>query len=437
MWKPADMSTAFYLIVALTTIVSVLFLAWASTAIIVRALRRGGRREDVTDDHEALAVSRFTIPVSIIVTLEDAASDVLAAVQRLLALDYPEFEIVLIANGVEPDALVSLVSAYGLEAQEFFYRRTLTSSPVTRILRSDREERLIVVEKERSSVADAVNCGIDFARFRFVTAMGPDVVFEGDALLRAMSPALRDPARVLAVSSHIERRLPAHANRWMDRLIARFQRLESVRAIMESRLVWQSLPCAFAPADAVVVWRRDAVLHAGGFLENGRDPVIDLMRRVEASESKNGAHVVRTGEIVGYTSGTSLRAAVETAQRRRRGAWQAGPQLATDPALRTFALVELLTPLASTALLLATLTGAIASWWSAWAPIAAVCTLTLGHAAVSSVALLSRASAPGSPDGPELAHLLLAAPLEYVVYRPSLACLRLASVFRREVSARR
>ena len=83
------MSTAFYLIVALTTIVSVLFLAWASTAIIVRALRRGGRREDVTDDHEALAVSRFTIPVSIIVTLEDAASDVLAAVQRLLALDYP------------------------------------------------------------------------------------------------------------------------------------------------------------------------------------------------------------------------------------------------------------------------------------------------------------------------------------------------------------
>ena len=430
------MSTVFYVLVLLTIAASVLFLAGGDVATIVHALRRGGRREDVTDDHEALAVSRFTIPVSIVVAVENTSTDVLAAVERLLALDYPQFEVVVIANGVEARILAPLVSAYALEAQEFFYRRTLTSSPVSRILRSDREERLIVVEKEHGSAADALNCGMDFARFRFVTAMAPDVIFEGDALLRAMSPALRDPARVLAVSSHIERRSPANPNRWMDRLIARFQRLESVRAIMESRLVWQSMPSAYAPADAIVVWRRDAVLHAGGFLENGRDHVIDLMRRVEAGESKSGAHVVRTGEIVGYTGGTSLWAVVETAQRRRRGAWTAGPRITSDPALRRFLLVELLTPFAATLLLVTTLGGAAASWWSLWAPIAAVCALTFGRAAVSSAALLLRASAPGSPNGPELAQLLLIAPLEYVVYRPALACLRLASVLGREVPAR-
>ena len=111
--------------------------------------------------------------------------------------------------------------------------------------------------------------------------------------------------------------------------------------------------------------------------------------------------------------------------------------MTADPALRTFALVELLTPLAGTVLILSTLVGTAASWWSAWAPVAAICTLTFGHAAVSSVALLLRASAAGSPDGPELAQLLLAAPLEYVAYRPALACLRLASVFGREVATRR
>jgi len=111
--------------------------------------------------------------------------------------------------------------------------------------------------------------------------------------------------------------------------------------------------------------------------------------------------------------------------------------MTNDRALRTFALDELLTPLAAATLLVTTLAGAAVSWWSLWAPIAAVCALTFGRAAVSSVALLLRASAPGSPNGPELAHLLLAAPLEYVVYRPALACLRLGSVFGREVPARR
>ena len=146
---------------------------------------------------------------------------------------------------------------------------------------------------------------------------------------------------------------------------------------------------------------------------------------------------MRTGDIVGHTAGTSLRTAVETAQRRRRGAWKALPQMRGDRALRTFALVELLTPLAAATLVVATFAGAVASWWSLWAPVAAVCALTFGRAAVSSVALLLRASAPGSPNGPELAQLLLSAPLEYVVYRPALACLRIGSVFGREVPARR
>ena len=47
--------------------VAVAYLAAVATLAIVSALRAGGRREDKGEDHDALAASRFTIPVSIIV----------------------------------------------------------------------------------------------------------------------------------------------------------------------------------------------------------------------------------------------------------------------------------------------------------------------------------------------------------------------------------
>ena len=48
-------------------VLALAYVAAVATFAIVAALRVGGRREDQGDDHEALASSRFTIPVSIIV----------------------------------------------------------------------------------------------------------------------------------------------------------------------------------------------------------------------------------------------------------------------------------------------------------------------------------------------------------------------------------
>src|SRR5262245_15120958 len=78
---------------------AVAYLAIVATLTIVAALRAGGRREDTGEDHGTLAVSRFTIPVSIIVPITKDTPSIAHAVSALLGLNYPELEVVVVADG--------------------------------------------------------------------------------------------------------------------------------------------------------------------------------------------------------------------------------------------------------------------------------------------------------------------------------------------------
>ena len=64
----------------------------------------------------------------------------------------------------------------------------------------------MLVEKTPAGRADALNCGMNLARFRYTAVVDAGVVFEPDALLRAMSAPLQDPAHVVAAASHVEAR---------------------------------------------------------------------------------------------------------------------------------------------------------------------------------------------------------------------------------------
>jgi hypothetical protein len=206
---------------------------------------------------------------------------------------------------------------------------------------------------------------------------------------------------------------------------------------MESRLIWSSQASGSAPADAIVTWRRDAVMHAGGFADGREDAVLELMRRVEAAEKTSGARVVRTAEIVGYAGASASGEAIDTAVRRRRAAWHSLMHMFAEPSRRRFAVVELALPAAGAVLVLSTTAGAALSWWSGWVPLVALCVLAFGQAAMTSAAMLMRAAAPGSPDGSELARLVLAGPLELFVHQPLQIAYQLASLFGREVATRR
>src|SRR5207302_1213076 len=112
-------------LLASSIVVAVAYLSIVATLAITAALRAGGRREESAEAHEALSVSRFTIPVSIIVAVSKGATSIGRAVSELLALNYPEFEVIVVWDGAPQALLDDLGREWQLEAREFFYRKTI------------------------------------------------------------------------------------------------------------------------------------------------------------------------------------------------------------------------------------------------------------------------------------------------------------------------
>jgi poly-beta-1,6-N-acetyl-D-glucosamine synthase len=442
------MIAALIALTAFAVTASLGYLMIVAAASVAGAISRGGRRERAADAYQALAGSRFTIPVSVIVPVDGDCSTISHSVEALLGLNYPELEVVVVAESLSDRTLERLKKDWALEPKELFYRRTLHTSPVNRILGSDRDPRLVVIEKASAGRADALNCGVSFARYRYVVSVNPGIAFDADALLRLMSPALRDPGAVLAVTSYVERR-PAsaavHAGFGTDAgpqtsdpgWIAAaddYQRLASIRSWMASRLAWHQLQCGLPPLDGVTAWRRDALMELGGFSTSAADAELDLLVRLQTSQGDGpSGRVVRTSEVFGDAATSTVRGAAVLASRRQNALIEALRTFRRAPGKdrtrRTMTIVvgvELLTSAAQGIVAVLIVAAALAGWVSWRAPYLTFLLLTFGYAVVSASALLLRGGTPGAPSGADLKRLLLRAPLEFAVYRPALIWARLA-----------
>ena len=409
-------------LIAASIATALVYLVGVAITLVVLAVRLGGRREDSPADYDALSASRFTIPVSLVVPVDGGANcgEVDATIDALLALNYPKFEIIVVADG--PAASDSLKARWGLEARELFYRAALATAPVRMMYRSSRDSRLLVVHKTPATMADALNCGVNLARFRYVTAVEPGVTFDADALLRALTAPLRDPAGVVGATSHVEI------------TGGTLQRLRSIRSLMHSRVIWRTARAALAPGDAVVVWRRDAVAQAGGFSSAAADPHLDMMIRVQTSAAPGvRGLVVRTAEVFGHRRARTMVEYVRRIAHRQVAALQAVSSLtAAGPNARLMLgycfVSDVLTPCVQAWVVVATISGAAAGWWP-WvnAALAAVL-LAFGQAIVTCAAVLVRGSLSFAPDARGLQRLLLLTPLEFIVLGAAAAYARTAGL---------
>src|SRR5262249_46649125 len=145
---------------------SVGYLGACATALLVLAFRARGHHGDLTGDRQMLSASRFTIPVSIIVRAGESYRPMSATVEALLAQNYPELEVILIAEELSPAVWERLKQEWKLEPREVFYRAALKTAAVRMIYRSARDARVIAVDKAPAPAADALNAGVNLARFR-------------------------------------------------------------------------------------------------------------------------------------------------------------------------------------------------------------------------------------------------------------------------------
>jgi cellulose synthase/poly-beta-1,6-N-acetylglucosamine synthase-like glycosyltransferase len=230
--------------------------------------------------------SGFEPPVSLLVPAYNEEVSIASSVRSLLQLDYPDFEVVVINDGSKDGTLAALQEAFELEVFPEAYWQRLPAATVRAIYQSRKHANLRVVDKENGGKADALNAGINASRSPLFCAIDADSILQRDSLRRVVEPFLDDPTTVATggtvriangctvSAGHMERvELPSNP-------LALLQIVEYLRAFLFGRLGWATLNAVLIISGAFGVFRKDAVVAAGGYRARSLGEDMELVVRL-------------------------------------------------------------------------------------------------------------------------------------------------------------
>ena len=230
--------------------------------------------------------SGFEPPVSVIVPAYNEEKTIGASVRSMLQLDYPELEVIVVNDGSRDATLQALRDEFNLVSYPEAYWANLKTQPVRAVYRSLRFPNLRVIDKENGGKADALNAGINAARFPLVCGVDADSILERASLRRVVTPFLHDPAVIASggtvrIANGCEVRdgflekvgLP-------ERMLPLLQIVEYLRAFLFGRLGWVPLNAVLIISGAFGVFRRRELITAGGYRHDTVGEDMELIVRL-------------------------------------------------------------------------------------------------------------------------------------------------------------
>ena len=279
-------------------------------------------------DLEAVMHSSGTPAISIVVPAFNEEMTLASSVQALLLLNYPQFEVIIVSDGSTDGTLEVGAREFELIAAPVSHAQPIPTEPVRGIYRSLAHPDLVLIDKANGGKADALNAGINAARYPLVCIIDADSLLEEHALSRTVLPFIEDPDTIAAGGivriangcrvDHgrvTEVRLP-------DGHLARFQTVEYLRAFLAGRVAQSAVNGLLIVSGAFGLFKREALVEVGGFRTDAIGEDMELITRLHRyyRERRRRFRIVFQPEPTCWTEAPeSLR--VLGAQRNR---WQRG-----------------------------------------------------------------------------------------------------------------
>lgn len=256
-----------------------------TSVLSLSALRKYARRLKSLSI-EQLLTSAGAPPISLIVPAYNEEATCVDAIRALLSLQYPDYEILVVNDGSQDQTLKFLQLAYELAPAPRMPHANLPTQAVEAIYHSKKFPKLWVIDKANGGKADALNAGLNYAQAPLFCAIDADSLLERDALLRVVRPFLEN-ARTLAAGGiirivngcSVEKGCVTRV-RLPNKLLARFQVLEYLRAFLSGRMGWSVLGGTLIISGAFGLFRRGAAIEAGGYLTNTVGEDMELIVRL-------------------------------------------------------------------------------------------------------------------------------------------------------------
>ena len=253
------------------------------TAVSINSLRR--RMESVAVRMLPRLSAGYEIPVSIIVPISEITPDVEKFVQQLFGLDYPQFEVIVVNDINDKQSFSQLKSDLRLVVFPEAYWRQVNARQVRGVYRSPRFPALRVIDKESGGLGDAINAGVNAARYPVVCIARADCVLRRDSLRRLVPDFLEDASTVAVGSAERIANGSFIVNGFLERCrlagnpLVWLQASAALRRDLCARQGWAGSNATLAFSHRFCAFRRDAVVQAGGFARAAVNPVLEMLGR--------------------------------------------------------------------------------------------------------------------------------------------------------------
>lgn len=407
-------------------------------------------RQRDAEDFDTLESSRFSLPVSVILPVFNEEQVLNHVLDSVFAMHYPEFEVVIVDDGSTDSTFELLRERFDLRLSQTFFRRAVPTKHVVSVYASERDPRVRVVTQANGGKADALNAGLNLCRYPYVLCLDGDTICREDALLSGMRIIVKDPERVIGVTSQIAVASRPESNgggasAFVDNtVLSNFQHLEYLRTCLNGRLAWSHLGFMFCTSGAYMLYRRETLVEAGGFSSDFSCEDIEITFRLHERHLREGRayRIVALPEPVVTTEAPDrLRSLISQRERWQRVTlevmWHYRRML-FNPRYGVFGLVgmpyfflseslaSVFEPFALGLIVLAVWQGGFA--WPVY--VVFIGTMSFANALLSGAALMLDERSSSTYRLSHVVRLLALSPIELLVYRPVIVWARLLGTWR-------
>ncbi|MDR6736073.1 glycosyltransferase [Sphingobacterium sp. 2149] len=202
--------------------------------------------------------------VSVIIPAYNEEITVLATIQSLLNLDYPDYELVFVDDGSKDKTFELVSKVYG-------------DHPKVRLF-----------TKQNGGKASALNYGIQQSQAQFVLCIDADTQLKTDALKQLMKYFNKDQVAAVAGSVKVGN---------VHNILTHWQSIEYITSQNMDRRAFDLLNMISVVPGAIGAFRKSAVLEVGGFTTDTLAEDCDLTMRI----LKAGYIVRNASEAIAYT----------------------------------------------------------------------------------------------------------------------------------------
>lgn len=277
--------------------------------VAFRKLARERKLEKKFDEEEEIAFL-YEQPVTIIVPAYNEEAGVIGTIRSLLALHYPQFEMIVVNDGSTDDTEELVISQFAMKPVIKTVRQQIKTKAVEAVYQSAIHPNLLLVTKENGGKADALNAGINLSTYPYFCSIDGDSILDRTSLLRVMRPIIESNKEVIATGGNvliangydIEMGQVVH-KRLTDAPIVNMQIIEYMRAFLLGRIALSKRNLVMIISGAFSVFSKKWALQVGGYATKtvGEDMELVVKLHKEICDQDANKEIVFTADPVCWT----------------------------------------------------------------------------------------------------------------------------------------